>query len=58
MTNPIEPSFATGKLRTRATKDAGSKAAALAMAYKLLVIAQERWRQVNGHELNAVYLSL
>ena len=50
-TNPIESSFATVKLRTRVTKGAGSKAAALAMAYKLLMTAQERWRRFNGHEL-------
>jgi transposase-like protein len=50
-TNPIESSFATVKLRTRVTKGAGSKAAALAMAYKLLIAAQERWRRFNGHEL-------
>ena len=50
-TNPIESSFATVKLRTRVTKGAGSKAAALAMAYKLLIAAQERWRRINGHEL-------
>ncbi len=50
-TNPIESSFATVKLRTRVTKGAGSKQAALAMAYKLLDPAQERWRRFNGHEL-------
>ena len=50
-TNPIESSFATVKLRTRVTKGAGSKAAALAMAHKLLITAQERWRRFNGHEL-------
>jgi putative transposase len=52
-TNPIESSFATVRLRTRVTKGAGSKAAALAMAYKLLESAQERWRRFNGHELVA-----
>jgi putative transposase len=52
-TNPIESSFATVKLRTRVTKGAGSKAAALAMAYKLLITAQQRWRRFNGHELIA-----
>lgn len=52
-TNPIESSFATVKLRTRVTKGAGSKTAALAMAYKLLDAAQERWRRFNGHELVA-----
>lgn len=52
-TNPIESSFATVKLRTQVTKGAGSKKAALAMAYKLLDAAQERWRRFNGHELIA-----
>ena len=52
-TNPIEASFATVKLRTRVTKGAGSKKAALAMAYKLLDAASERWRRFNGHELVA-----
>jgi putative transposase len=49
--NAIESSFATVKLRTRVTKGAGSKKAALAMAYKLLDAAQERWRRFNGYEL-------
>ena len=41
------------RLRTRVTKGAGSKTAALAMAYKLLATAQERWRRFNGHHLVA-----
>ena len=45
------------KLRTRVTKAAGSKKAALAMAYKLLDAAQERWRRFNGHELIADVLA-
>jgi transposase-like protein len=56
-TNPIESSFATVKLRTRVTKGAGSKKAALAMAYKLLIAAQQRWRRFNGHELVADVLN-
>jgi transposase-like protein len=56
-TNPIESSFATVKLRTRVTKGAGSKAAALGMAYKLLKAAEERWRRFNGHELVADVLA-
>lgn len=52
-TNPIESSFATLRLRTKVTKGAGSKKAALAMAYKLLDAAQARWRRFNGHELIA-----
>ena len=39
------------KLRTRVQKGAGSKAAALAMAYKLLDQAQASWRAFNGAEL-------
>lgn len=56
-TNPIESSFATVKLRTRVTKGAGSKKAALGMAFKLLDAAQERWRRFNGHELVADVLA-
>ena len=52
-TNPIESAFATVRLRTRVTKGAGSKTAALAMAYTLLATAQERWRRFNGHHLVA-----
>jgi hypothetical protein len=39
------------------TKGAGSKTAALAMAYKLLATAQERWRRFNGHHLVADVLA-
>jgi len=35
----------TVKLRTKVTKGAGSTKAVLAMAYKLLDAAQERWRR-------------
>jgi hypothetical protein len=55
--NAIESSFATVKLRTRVTKGAGSKKAALAMAFKLLDAAQARWRRFNGHELVADVLA-
>jgi transposase-like protein len=53
-TNAIESSFATVKLRTRKTKGAGSRAAGLAMAYKLLAAAQARWRSVNAPHLVAL----
>ena len=52
-TNPIESAFSTVRLRTRVTKGAGSKTAALAMADKLPATAQERWRRFNGHHLVA-----
>jgi hypothetical protein len=55
--NAIESSFATVKLHTRVTKGAGSRKAALAMAYKLLDAASERWRRFNGHELVADVLA-
>lgn len=50
-TNPIESTFATVKLRQRVTKGAGSRAAGLAMAFKLMETAQQGWRRLNGQEL-------
>ncbi|MER7756690.1 IS256 family transposase [Kitasatospora sp. NPDC097643] len=50
-TNPIESTFATVRLRTKVTKGAGSRAAALAMVFKLVESAQARWRSVNGAHL-------
>ena len=50
-TNPIESTFSTVKLRTRVTRGAGSRKAALAMAYKLLDAAQDRWRKINAPHL-------
>jgi putative transposase len=49
--NPIESSFATVRLRQRVTKGAGSRAKALTMAFKLLMMAKERWRKLNGSHL-------
>jgi transposase-like protein len=50
-TNPIESTFATVRLRTKVTRGAGSRAAALAMVFKLVESAQARWRAVNGAHL-------
>jgi putative transposase len=50
-TNPIESTFATVKLRQRVTKGAGSRAAGLAMAFKLLLAAERTWRRLNGQAL-------
>jgi transposase-like protein len=50
-TNPIESTFATVKLRTRVTKGAGSRAAGLTMAFKLLQAAQGTWRRLDAHDL-------
>jgi len=52
--NPIESTFATVRLRTKVTKGPGSRAAGLAMAYKLIEAAQTRWRKVNAPELVAL----
>ena len=51
VTNIIESPFATVRLRQRVTKGAGSRTKALLMAFKLLAMAEERWRKVNGSEL-------
>lgn len=53
-TNPIESSFATVKVRTRKTKGAGSRKAGLAMAFKLVLAAEKRWRKVNAPHLVAL----
>jgi transposase-like protein len=53
-TNPIESTFATVRHRTRVTRGPGSRAAGLAMAFKLLEAAQSRWRAVNAPHLVAL----
>ena len=53
-TNPIESTFATVRLRTRVTKGPGSRAAGLAMAFKLIEAAEQRWRAVNSPQLVAL----
>jgi putative transposase len=52
--NPIESTFATVRHRTRVTKGPGSRAAGLAMAFKLIESAQQRWRAVNAPHLVAL----
>lgn len=42
--DPIESTFATVRHRTRVTKGPGSRAAGLAMAFKLIESARDRWR--------------
>jgi transposase-like protein len=50
-TNVIESAFATVRLRQRVTKGAGSRAKGLTMAFKLLAMAQKRWRRIRSPEL-------
>src|SRR5215467_9377795 len=53
-TNPIESTFATVRHRTKITKGPGSRAAGLAMAFKLIEAAQDRWRAINAPHLVAL----
>ena len=53
-TNPIESTFATVRHRQKLTKGPGSRAAGLAMAFKLMEAAQDRWRAVNAPHLVAL----
>ena len=50
-TNPIESTFATVRLRHRRTKGNGSRAACLAMVFKLCESAARKWRSLNGAKL-------
>src|SRR5690554_166424 len=52
-TNPIESVFASVRLRTGKTKNCGSRKTTLAMAYKLIVTAQIKWRRLRGYKLLA-----
>jgi len=49
--NPIESTFATVRLRQRVTKGPGSRIRGLTMAFKLIQMAQDRWRKLNGSHL-------
>ena len=49
--NVIESPFATVRLRQRVTKGAGSRTKGLLLAFKLLEMAQHRWRRLNGAHL-------
>lgn len=50
-TNVIESPFATVRLRQRVTKGAGNRTKALTMAFKLLDMAQARWRKLDGADV-------
>ncbi len=45
-TNPIESTFATVRLRTKRSRNCGSRDTTLAMVFKLLQTAQKRWRRI------------
>jgi putative transposase len=46
-----ESPFATVRLRERTTRGAGSRTKGLLMAFKLLDMAQQRWRRLDGRHL-------
>ena len=46
--NPIESTFATVRHRTTRTKGCLSRETGLAMAFKLMMSAQKRWRKLDG----------
>ncbi len=50
-TNPIESTFATVRLRTKRSRNCGSRDTTLAMVYKLMGSAQKRWRKIKGFAL-------
>ncbi|TWU00446.1 Transposase, Mutator family [Botrimarina colliarenosi] len=50
-TNPIESVFATVKHRQKKTRGNGSRAACLAMVFKLAQSASNKWRALNGSAL-------
>ncbi len=50
-TNVTESAFATVRLRQRVTKGAGSRGKGLTMAFKLLAMAQKRWRRIRSPQL-------
>lgn len=49
--NPIESVFATVRLRQRITKGAGNRTKALTMAFKLIEMAENRWRKLDAAHL-------
>lgn len=53
-TNPIESTFATVRHRSKITKGPGSRAAGIAMVFKLIHEVQARYRAVNAPHLVAL----
>ncbi|MFV0302302.1 MAG: transposase, partial [Paracoccus sp. (in: a-proteobacteria)] len=46
--NPIESTFATVRHRTKRTKGCLSRKTGLAMAFRLMMSAQKKWRRLDG----------
>ena len=50
-TNPIESAFATVRLRTKKSRNCGSRDTTVAMVFKLMESAQKRWIKIRGFNL-------
>lgn len=50
-TNPIESTFSTVRLRSKRARNCGSRETSLAMVYKLLEVAQKKWKRLQGFAL-------
>lgn len=50
-TNPIESAFSTVRLRTKKSRNCGSRDTTLAMVFKLMESAEKRWRKIKGFNL-------
>jgi len=50
-TNPIESAFATVRLRSKKSRNCGSRDTTLTMVFKLLESAQKRWIKIRGFGL-------
>lgn len=49
-TNPIESTFATVRLRTSKTRGCVSRGSLLAMVFKLMKVAEQKWYKLKGSE--------
>lgn len=49
-TNPIESVFASVRLRGKKTKNCGNRETTLAMSFKLIESAQQRWKRLKGYK--------
>lgn len=47
-TNPIESTFSTVRLRSNRARNCGSRETTLAVVYKLLEVAQKKWKRLKG----------
>lgn len=50
-TNPIESVFSTVRLRTKRSRNCGSRETTLAMVFTLMESAQKRWHKISGFNL-------